>query len=429
MLWKPANIAFIGIIFWVVIWLVSPLQSINPVTLSSMLFIVFCYVGYFAGCLFAGRFLGGGVTHIHRWNNILNLKAVAVSTVLGIIGMVLRYYDRTVIRGVEYGQNSAEVREALTNASASGWGIIGSILLPFCFLPLLYILAAKWDRKYIPVLMASLLVFSLPMIESLAQLSRSIMLMTVFMVFVATVCLKFDGNPVNRRLLGASFISAVALLVISSAIFSVRLSDNGVAFEDSVIDSVYAVNIGPTPEAVDNLVNGSTLVTQFYRAVLPNSMYYLSGGYEFSLLWERPDKQEFGYGAYMFSPFAKVFNLVLDLKGPGLDEETLAYRTGVFNTFFGPVWIDFGWVAPLFCMAFGFIATTLGDQARSGNFATAPLYFYSVVIAFYMPVLNFISSGYGLFVITAFAIFAFVANREGWIGNPVSRSSTGGSEF
>ncbi len=416
MLWKPANIAAIGIFFWLIIWLVSPLMTINPISLSSMLFIVLCYIGFFAGCLFAGRFLGGGITHVYTWNNTLNMRAIGITTIIGIIGMAFRYYDRAIVRGVEYGQSSVEVREALTNAAASFWGIIGSVFLPFCFMPLIYILAAKWQRRNIALLIAALIIFSLPMIESLAQLSRSIMLMTVFMMFVAVVCLKFNGDPLHRKILLTSIISAVSLLIISSAIFSVRLNDGNVALEDSVIDSVYAANIGPSPEAVDGLANGSPVVSQFYRAVLPNSMYYLSGAYEFSLLWERPDNQEFGYGTYMFSPIVKVINLAFENKNAGLDEETLAYRTGVFNTFFGPVWIDFGWVSPLFCMLFGFIATSLGDKARSGNLAAAPLYFYAVVIAFYMPVLNFISSGYGIFVISSFGLFALFADRNGWLG-------------
>jgi oligosaccharide repeat unit polymerase len=417
MLWKPANIALIGIVFWLVIWLVSPLMTINPISLSSALFIALCYIGFFAGCLFAGRFLGGGITHIHIWNNELNMRAFAVTSIMGLIGMALRYYDRAVVRGVEYGQNSVEVREALTNAAASFWGITGSVFLPFCFMPLIYILAAKWQRRNIALFIVAVIIFSLPMIESLAQLSRSIMLMTVFMMFVAVVCFKFNGDPLHRKILFTSLFSAMSLLILSSAIFSVRLNDGNIALEDSVIDSVYAANIGPTPEAVDSLANGSPLVSQFYRAVLPNSMYYLSGAYEFSLLWERPDNQEFGYGSYMFSPVVKVINLAFENKDPGLDEETLAYRTGVFNTFFGPVWIDFGWIGPIFCLLFGFVATSLGNKARSGNLAAAPLYFYAVVIAFYMPVLNFISSGYGIFVITAFGLFAFFANRVGWIGS------------
>jgi oligosaccharide repeat unit polymerase len=416
MLWKPANIALIGILIWGLIWLAAPLKSINPISLSSALFIALCYVGFFLGCLFAGQFLGGGVTRHHIWNGPVNKRAVIISAIVGVLGMAMRYYDRSVIRGVEYGQSSAEVREALTNAAASGWGIIGSVLLPFCFLPLMYVLAAKWNRQQLPMLIGALAVFSMPMIESLAQLSRSIMLMTVFMLFVAVSCFKFNGNPVHRKILYTSLTAAAGLVFLSSAIFAVRLNDNGVAFEDSVIDSVYAANIGPTPEAVDNLVNGSPIVSQFYRAVLPNSMYYLSGVYEFSLLWERPDVQEFGYGSYMFSPFVKVANLALDNPGSLLDEETLAYRTGVFNTFFGPVWIDFGWVGPAFCLLFGFVTTRLGDSARSGNFASAPLYFYGVVIAFYMPVINYLSSGYGLFVISSFGLFALLANRVGWIG-------------
>ncbi len=421
MLWKPANIAAIGIVIWCLIWLTAPLQSINPISLSSVLFIVFCYIGFFLGCLFAGQFLGGGVSRVHIWNGNLNIRAVAITAVIGIIGMGMRYYDRSVIRGVEYGQNSAEVREALINASVSGWGIIGSILLPFCFLPLLYILAAKWKRRYTLHLIVALIVFSMPMIESLAQLSRTIMLMTVFMLFVSVICMKFNGNITNRKILYLSFSAAIGFLVLSTAIFALRLNDSGRALEDSVIDSVYAENIGPTPEAIDGLVNGSVVVSQYYRAVLPNSLYYLSGVYEFSLLWERPDVQEFGFGAYMFSPFVKVANLVLNKTEYSLDEEALAYRTGVTNTFFGPIWIDFGWIAPIFCMLLGFVSTRLGDSARSGNFANAPMYFYAVVVAFYMPVINFISSGFGLFVISSFGFFALLANRAGWIGDTRAR--------
>jgi len=228
----------------------------------------------------------------------------------------------------------------------------------------------------------------------------------------------------DRRLFFPAVGAAITLLLLSTLILSARLQDSARDLRDSVTESVYAENIAPTDASLAGLLTGSTLESQFYRTVLPNSMYYLSGAYEFSLLWTRPDSQPFAFGGYMFSPFAKVFRTIFGLNQKGaVDEESLVYRTGVFNTFFGPVWVDFGWFGLIFCAFFGIVATSVGNTAKAGNFSAVPLYLYIVVIVFYMPVVNFITTGYGIFAICSFGIFALATSSRGVLSRRLASHS------
>jgi hypothetical protein len=179
---------------------------------------------------------------------------------------------------------------------------------------------------------------------------------------------------------------------------------------DSIFDSVYAENLQPGGRARDVLMGGGTAAEErFYRVVLPNGMYYLSGLYEFTLLWDRPDAQPFGWGALHFYPVVRVAQLLDPTFLENVDEVEYVYREGVWQTFFGPLWIDFGWFGVMLMIPVGACMATLATRARNRDLPYLPLYLYGLVIIFFMPVVNLLTSGFGLFTIAAFAAFVPIA--------------------
>ena len=137
--------------------------------------------------------------------------------------------------------------------------------------------------------------------------------------------------------------------------------------------------------------------------------YYLHGLFEFGLLWDRTDHQIFTMGMQTFDPFVKALSIAGLISYPDFDFDVIYERSSVFTTFFGPLWVDFGWFGPLFIAAFGWVAKRVSNLARAGSMAALPLHSFLVVIIFYMPVVNFMISATGMYIITAFSIFYFVA--------------------
>ncbi|HTU12676.1 MAG TPA: hypothetical protein VMG08_17435 [Allosphingosinicella sp.] len=414
MLWSPARVALAGIVVWLVMWLIAPLREMMALNGDAMLFIGACYLAFGVGIVVesilrnqrrpAPRTLERGP---------LDGRLFAITMVLGLIGMGARYYDRAFVRGINYSLDSAEVRSALESAAVSGWGMVGAILMPFCLIPLILMLSSNSMRSRLSLTLLALVLFIMPTLENLAQLSRSIMFLSAAIAIAAVACLRFAGNPFRKKIVLPGLAAGVGLLFFSTLVFETRLNDYKRELYESVIHSVYAENIAPNDTALAALISGSPVESSIYGAILPNSLYYLSGMYEFTLLWERQDVQEHAYGAYMFYPVLRGFYAIAGLDAENIiDEPALVYRLGVTNTFFGPLWIDFGFFSLLVMAAFGFAMGRLSYIIRNGAFGWLPLYLTLISIIFYMPVVNFINNGFGLFFISAFVFYGLFIGRR-----------------
>ncbi len=412
-MYSPARIALAGIGVWLFFWLVTPVYATTPLEPTAMLYIVFCYLGFFIGCgtyaVVSGVKDAAVVTSDWRIPRLSRLFWVSLA--LGLAGMGLRFYDRVVLRGADYATSAVDFRESLTQTAAGPISAVAAVLFPFCFIPLMVLLATRFRQRQIVLYLVAAPVFLLPAVESLAQLSRSVLLTTVVLGFGAIACTKFRGNPVNPRLWATGVALVIVMSMVSTAIFTNRLDLSDRRLSDSVITSVYADHLQPTETAWRGLVAGSEPVSRYYSIILPNGMYYISGAYEFGTLWTRPDTQPFSYGAYNAIAFVRFLQIVFAPNSEPMDEVSLVYRAGVFQTFFGNTWVDFGYFGPLFLFALGYLANVVGRHTRSGKMNLLPLYLYFAVIIFFMPTVNFINNGLGNYVIASFILVAIFGPR------------------
>lgn len=413
-MYNPSRIAVAGLVAWLFFWLVTPVYATVDLSATAMVYIGLCYLGFFAGCAAYPLMTGVSEQNVpaNEWQGTPAYRLYWISVAIGLAGMALRLYDRVALRGVDYGGSAADLRETLSQVGAGPVAAIAAVFFPFCLIPLLTLLASRFKPRQIPLYIVAVAIFFLPTIESLAQLSRSILLTSIVLLFAAITCTKFRGNPGNRKLLVATIGGIVLMAVASTAIFISRLEETDRHLSESVLQSVYADHLQPTETAWAGLVAGSDLERRYYSIILPNGMYYISGAYEFSDLWLRPDVQDFSYGAYNFIAFVRAVQILFAPDSEPLDEAALVYKTGVFQTFFGNAWVDFGYFAPLVLVLMGYFSRYLGLRARAGHFNVLPLYLFLVVIIFFFPVGNFVNGGLGNYILGAFSLIAVFGPRR-----------------
>ncbi len=415
MLYNPALVAIAGVIVWLFIRFTAPLEMRAELQWNTLGFIATCYISFFVGCIWA-RQASGRAVEIEKsgrnvWSGPLNLPLFWTSFVVGCISMAFRVYDRVGVRGISYLDDSSKIREALENTDFSGLSAVSSVIMPFCFMPFILLLACRWQAKYFLLGVIATLLFCLPMLESLAQASRSIMLLTLALGFTSISLLKFGGRVLDRRVFLPLLAGSAGLLLVSSSLFQSRLGDYGRDLQDSLSDSVYAQAFLPSRDALDGMSNRGTVEAKAYETILPNAMYYLSGLYEFELSFNRPDGQIFSYGSYILYPYSRVLALVFGTENiRGVNDGQIIYRTGVFTSFFGPMWVDFGWTTPFLMLLFGFYTERLSGLARQGYLNVLPFYLFCLVVILYMPVFNFLVSGFGFFIFHGFALFALFSS-------------------
>ena len=140
-----------------------------------MLYIGLAYLAMFCGIGLAQRSQPSPDSGaIAVWQRPLAKRLFWSTASLGVIGVSLRVIDRLLLRGIDYGANALELREALSETSSSFAGILAAVLLPFCLVPLMLLLASS-ERRNRLLLAVAAVVFILPTAESFFQLSRSYM--------------------------------------------------------------------------------------------------------------------------------------------------------------------------------------------------------------------------------------------------------------
>lgn len=426
--WEPWKVALFGILVWVGIRVTAPIEQLFSMNRTAFFYILLCYATFFIGC-FVANLLHPVQEVSYGWRGKLNSQLYFFTVVIGIVGFIAKVVDRIYLRGVDYFAGANEVRDALSNTAATPLGALGQALIPFCYLPLMLLLASKPGERYARYLGFSILIFTLPVLESLGQLSRIYILVALFIAFATLSLLRFDGKVFTARLMVPAMAIGLVVVPLSTSLLEARITaaNANYTLTDSLYESVFAQTVTPSAAAKEKVLAGSAFERAVYSAVLTNSLYYTSGVYEFSRLMERPDEQPFAYGSYVFWPYTKLVAAVIDDNDLiALQDDKLFYRTGVFTSFFGPWWVDFGWAGPFLLIFFGYGVTRLAQIARRGFINILPIYIYLVLVVFYMPVVNLINYGNGFFALHGFALFALFTSFHGELAQLSEDEGAGG---
>ena len=326
---------------------------------------------------------------------------------LGGFGTFFRLVDKYIIRGVG-GLSGLEAREALVETSASGLSLIGAALYPFGYIPIFIYLGSKVIPRHRLYFYAALVLFMIPALDALVLFSRSFMLVSLAMLYFGASITLFKGRALPARLVLPVFGGIGVVMLMSVLVFTWRLDEMQLDVIDSIFQSGYGYAIKPNTFALD-LFETKSLWSDALSSMLPMAQYYTHSMFELQILWSGADTQVHSYGALHFAPYLKLLS-VLGFQYT-LDIWQLFPRVGIFTSFFGPLWVDFGWYSIFVMFFFGMIARHIGRLASSGDVGAYPLYSYFCVVIFFFPMVNFVISAQGMYSITAFTIF-FILSRE-----------------
>jgi hypothetical protein len=144
----------------------------------------------------------------------------------------------------------------------------------------------------------------------------------------------------------------------------------------SVRYSAYTFAVPLRPWALDYVsatTNSSELVAGYFSLL----QYFLHGFFEFQYLVDLKDS-DFGGGSYTFFILPKLYATLFgnpgDSKLVDMNATLLVPRSGVFTSFFGDLYIDFGYFFWGACVVFGFIAEVLRLHVMRGNVLAFPAY-------------------------------------------------------
>lgn len=396
-----------GLFFWILIFLIVPLKVRHQIGFIPFLYLFLNYFFFILGLKIISPVKVE--KQLTFKVNTKVLKSILWAVILiAFIGFALKILDKFYIRGASFNYSMSYNRYLLEKSGASVVSIISAVTTPFSFIPLFIYYTLKSKNKLL--LITSLFLFFSPSFDFLMMGSRSglfviLLLFGLFLFYFKKLKVTFGRLLIVLLILFAVGIYSIQLFIERTKDFA---GTDKVAIEHMLERSSYNFTITPHKKTKDRIINSKNKTAQASRLALINfAQYYLHGVYEFGYLYNKYDK-EHHYGAYTFNVFAKFINIVfrtdIDLK----KIQKAPPRTGIYTTFYGPIFIDFGWFSLVFMLLFGAVQKTVYNFVVKGRIQFIPLLFYFIIINFFMPVFNFINGAQGLYTITSFILFALI---------------------
>jgi hypothetical protein len=413
MLFFPERLALAGFGAYLLLWVVAPLNAVSPLSLTALTYILTCYFAFLLGCKSATISLGWKDKTYDQPRVASYWLWFWIWMLLGVAGLIFRLYDKFVLRDAFVIGSVLETREVLADTSAGPLAAIGGVLYPFCYVPIfmIWIRERRGESSVIAVKWLAAFVALLPALDALILLSRSQMLVAFSMLYFAVSCALYGGKVMPKKIVIPVFLGLSLLLGITVSAFLMRLDEMELKLIDSLMGSAYAELLVPNELALRIISGDHILISIFLSNITPIFQYYLHGIYEFCLLWERPDSQIFLNGIEHFFPYIKLLSMAGIVDQSVISQQPYL-REGVFTTFFGPLWVDFGFLSILIIFIFGFLVKRIANIAREREPAALPLHSFFCVVVFFFPVVNLIVSAQGMYTINAFVIFYFLMRKK-----------------
>ncbi|MEO1032361.1 MAG: O-antigen polymerase [Bacteroidota bacterium] len=397
----------IGLLFWIALFILFPLKVKYELSLMAVLFILFNYVFFLLGLTAVKS------TPKHKEAkftiNILVLKHIMkFIIVLALLGFILKVLDKFYIRETSFDNTMSENRVLLEKSGPSVISIISAIINPLSFIPLfIYYYIGEKNRW---VHMICIFLFFSASLEFIVLGSRSglfilLILFGLYLFFFKRIKL----TPSKLVIIGVILFS---LGTYSINLFIKRTTDFTKSDEKSVRHILtranYNFTIEPTEKTKNAIIESKNGIYRSSYLGLTNFVqYYLHGMYEFGYLYDNYDSGHH-YGAFTFNIFAKFSNIILRTNFDLEKIQKSPPRTGIYTTFFGPIFVDFGWISLIFMFFFGVFQKAIYNRALMGRIQYIPLLFYFLIINFFFPVINFLNGAQGLYTISAFILFAII---------------------
>tara|TARA_B100000768_G_C11278913_1_gene377421 strand:- start:790 stop:2115 length:1326 start_codon:yes stop_codon:yes gene_type:complete len=405
--YNPLKISLAGLFFWLIIFFLIPLRVKLQIGFMPFVYLIANYIFFFLGLKIISQ-TKPEKELTYTVNKRILWKILYIVILIAVIGFFFKVLDKFYIRGASFQNSISYNRILLEKSGVSVISIISAITNAFCFLPLFIYYMIQPKKKWLFLLCMFLFFsagFEFIMLGSRSGLFVIIILFTTYLFYFKKVKIK----PI-KFLIILGILSVLG--IFSTQLFIERTKDfaktDKVAIEHILKRSNYNFTITPKEETKVKIIKSSNKTIQAARLTAINfAQYYLHGVFEFGYLYNNYKKNHY-YGAYTFNILVKFINTIFRTNFDIKEIQNAPTRTGIYTTFFGPIFIDFGWFSLIFMFFFGVFQKLLFNKTMAGRFQFIPLLFYMLIINFFMPVFNFINGAQGIYTICSFVAFGLI---------------------
>jgi len=406
---SPFTALMAGILFVAIIIFLSPVKLLYIGSIYSWLYIEFSIASIFLGLL-----IGSKKVFFKSYPILITINSRYAKNIffliimLSSVGVILRIYDKYFIRGASFANSMIENREVLMDAGTNIFSIVSSILYPLVlFIPFFYLFLRRIGVSKAIYFIITLVLASFPIVDGLFFGSRSLIMILLLLIIFYLYVLGYIKFKLNTKNIFFLFIFLVGFFLFNGYIFDARTRLIGLDPIDSTQVSVYAYFL-PLTDSTQIWLDGTKgSIFYFFALGIINFMQYISHGF-FELLYlvDKFDTSNIYYGKQQFAVILKFIYKLLHIPFSFETNQEGLVRTGIYNTLFGPIYYDFGFVGVLFSFIIGFIIGKISNIILiKRNFILFPIYLYMILIIYFSLVVNLITFAQGLYSFVSFVLF------------------------
>lgn len=401
---RPTRLLIGAFVIWSVLFFTSPLDVNIRLNYFAFVLIFCCIVAFVLGTISVRvkkkRFA------VPKSKMSL-YKLFRLVLILSVLGIALKAADRFFIRGISLDVDYFSNRESMEGGSGNVVAILASILAPFSYFPLFLM----WKYKIQMSKIAQVVVFGLfvmQVFDSILLGSRSSLFVIFVFLLLYLLFFKKITLTVKNVIFASLFIFGFLYLMNYIFIERTKIFAGDKAYEIVLRESNFNYTVTSSDKFKKYFDRQSPLLQNLFFTYITTTQYFTHGMFEFSYLYDNFEKDH-SLGSHTFSVYARFINKVIGNEGNTETMETLAPRTGVYTTLYGPLYLDFGWFVVFFMYLMGLLSKIIYEKAKNGSDGAILLYFYISVVLIFSPVFNFISGAGGIFLLTTFIIYYFLS--------------------
>ncbi|GAB4153906.1 MAG: hypothetical protein Tsb0033_01100 [Winogradskyella sp.] len=417
---KPLRLLFISFFVWLFFYVQMPVEYLYDGSLFFPLFTLISFITFFAFGVYSLK--SKSLRSIPLATESKIRQIIVLFFIIGSLGVMLKLYVGVFNTGIFVAEDTFEKRlENMGQELTGGFvGIIASVLFPFAYVSmLLAIYNYKIISKYLLVI---IVLFGLyPFVETIFMGGRTIIaLLGTTLLFVIYASYNKNANlpTISIKYLGKIIVNLPKFLL--KRIVYIPLLLISVLFVTYSIDVVnkrltrfgYGNKTFQVWERKDyqwvkfdedfkkDYFNSNAEEKAKQIGIYSLKHYFAHGPVEYVRLVNHLESTTgYYYGQYEFSVFFKFFRAFgVPLKS-NEDMQSIISRKAVYQTFFGPFYIDFGIFGIFIIFFWGRFTKRLYIYSLGGHSQYVVFYGYIATILITSAFLNFLlgSSSYYLF--------------------------------
>lgn len=404
------NSAFIGVIIWFILFLITPVSIVNPIAKETLAFVFLNFLALIMGYALFPKKITSNLNQTTFSNKLIYIIILIV-----LVSFTLRYIDLFVFRKLSITNSIAENRRLIVSTKPTIFFIIASVLKQSFFVPLILHLANKKENKFI--FYATICLFLLPFIEGVMRGSRNIFFFSFVLLVLILAYFKKVKFTTKQVLI---YCITIILLFITATSLLMKREGKEKSRDVTILvsDAIYSDFLKTNETAANYILSIKNPTTQKLAiSGLQFGQYYTHGFFEFDNLVKHYQKNKLTTqkGKFMFFTFSKFTNKY-NLTNIDLNAVQMTHPRGfTFITLFGGLFLDFGWLSILVMFLFGVLQKHIQNKISSGFNEYIPLFLIFMFLNFFMLTFNFIK-GQGTYnvVVCVFLILAirFIRNTK-----------------